>query len=195
MILYFSGTGNSKYVAEQIAKSKGQRVNYLDKMQIVAEKIREVFSLSEQIKRLASRVFNKSVFFIGRGLDYAVALEASLKLKEITYLHSEGYAGGELKHGTLALIDNNSLVVSLQTQQNLLYKMENAVKEVEARGASVIIVSKREGENCIKIPQIEEALMPLVQIVPLQLFAYFVSRCKGLDADKPRNLAKSVTVE
>lgn len=183
------------FLAEQIAKSKGQRVNYLDKMQIVAKKIREVFSLSEQIKRLASRVFNKSVFFIGRGLDYAVALEASLKLKEITYLHSEGYAGGELKHGTLALIDNNSLVVSLQTQQNLLYKMENAVKEVEARGASVIIVSEREGENCIKIPQIEEALMPLVQIVPLQLFAYFVSRCKGLDADKPRNLAKSVTVE
>jgi glucosamine--fructose-6-phosphate aminotransferase (isomerizing) len=134
---------------------------------------------------------------LGRILDYSVAVEASLKLKEISYIHSEGYAGGELKHGTLALIDENVLVVSLETQDKLLLKMENAVKEVEARGANIVIVTQYDSahKDVVKLPVADDIFMPLIEIVPLQLFAYYVSRCRGQDADKPRNLAKSVTVE
>jgi len=186
------------YLAEQVALSRGIKVDLISKMDSLAEKIESVFSLDEQLIDLAQRYHTvQSVFFLGRILDYSVAVEASLKLKEISYIHSEGYAGGELKHGTLALIDENVLVVSLETQDKLLLKMENAVKEVEARGANIVIVTQYDSahKDVVKLPVAEDIFMPLIEIVPLQLFAYYVSRCRGQDADKPRNLAKSVTVE
>ncbi len=186
------------YLAEQIALSRGLKVDLTSQMNEVADKIEQVFDLNDQLINLAQRYHNvHSVFFLGRILDYCVAVEASLKLKEISYIHSEGYAGGELKHGTLALIDEQVLVVSLETQDKLLLKMENAVKEVEARGAKIVIVSQFDSshKDVVKLPTMPDVYMPLIEIVPLQLFAYYVSRCRGQDADKPRNLAKSVTVE
>ncbi len=186
------------YLAEQVALSRGLKVDLTSKMALVADNIEKVFELDEQLISLAQRFHNvHSVFFLGRILDYSVAVEASLKLKEISYIHSEGYAGGELKHGTLALIDEQVLVVSLETQDKLILKMENAVKEVEARGAKIVIVTQYESshQDVVKLPIMEDIYMPLIEIVPLQLFAYYVSRCRGQDADKPRNLAKSVTVE
>lgn len=143
-----------------------------------------------------------SVFFIGRNLDYAVSLEGSLKLKEVSYVHSEGYAAGELKHGTIALIDKNALVVAIITQKETAEKTLNAIHEVLARDARVVIVTMFEkyrltGENVSTyiIPETDELLAPLLSVTPMQLFAYYMARARGCDPDKPRNLAKSVTVE
>lgn len=138
-------------------------------------------------------------FFIGRLCDSASAQEASLKLKEIAYVHSEGYPAGELKHGTLSLVDDNSLVVAIITQKSVLEKTLNAVHEVRARGAKVIVLSQFDdeikNENLFKLPKANEDIMPLFSILPLQLFAYNFSLSKGLNPDMPKNLAKSVTVE
>lgn len=157
----------------------------------------------ESIKQLASEFQNsRNVFFLGRGLDYALALEASLKLKEISYIHSEAYPAGELKHGTISLITQDFPVIALITQENLLEKMISNIKEVKARGAKVVAIAKPGLEHMddfsdrqFILPQIHEDLSPLVSIIPLQLFAYYSSVLRGLDVDKPRNLAKSVTVE
>ena len=189
------------YLAEQTAKlRRGEETNFMEKIKYVPDKIRtQILDKQDQIIDLARRYYDvKSVFYLGRNIDFAIALEASLKLKEITYIHSEGYAGGELKHGTLALIDEQVLVVVLETQKQLVSKMENAVKEVEARDAKILVVTTDEkygGNDAFLLPEIDDVLMPLIEIVPFQLFAYYVSRCRGQDADKPRNLAKSVTVE
>lgn len=188
------------YLAEKVAKLRGLECNFMDALKYVPAKIKKsVLDKQDHIIDLARKYHEvRSVFFLGRILDYAVAVEASLKLKEITYIHSEGYAGGELKHGTLALIDGQVLVVVLESQQELIPKMENALREVEARDANVVVVTKDEKySHCdaVILPDVDEALMPLIEIVPFQLFAYYVSRCRGQDADKPRNLAKSVTVE
>lgn len=157
----------------------------------------------DKIIQFAGR-FSKShsVFFLGRGLDYAVAVEGSLKLKEISYVHSEGYASGELKHGTLALIEKDTLVVILMTQRELAQKTLNALHEVKARGATVFVLTQfdelldSEGVDfSLKLPKGEDLFMPVLEIVPLQLFAYYMARSRGNDPDKPRNLAKSVTVE
>ena len=187
------------YLAEQIALARGYQSDLCKGLDEIPDKIRMVLKQKDQIIEYA-RQFHEvhSVFYLGRILDYAVAVEASLKLKEISYIHSEGYAGGELKHGTLALIDGQVLVISLETQTELLLKMENAVKEVEARGANIIVVRQgkpSEHKYNLVLPSAKDVYMPLIEIVPLQLFAYYVSRCRGQDADKPRNLAKSVTVE
>lgn len=188
------------YLTEKIAKLRGYEAYFMDKIKYVPDKIRRyVLDKQDKIIDLARRYYNvKSVFYLGRNIDYAIALEASLKLKEITYIHSEGYAGGELKHGTLALIDEQVLVVVLETQKQLISKMENAVKEVEARDAKILVVTKDKnyiGNDAYVLPDADDVIMPLIEIVPFQLFAYYVSRCRGQDADKPRNLAKSVTVE
>lgn len=188
------------YLAEKVAKLRGLECNFMDALKYVPAKIKKsVLDKQDNIIDLARKYHDvRSVFFLGRILDYAVAVEASLKLKEITYIHSEGYAGGELKHGTLALIDGQVLVVILESQKELVPKMENALREVKARDANVLVVTKDEKySHCdaVILPDVDEALMPLVEIVPFQLFAYYVSRCRGQDADKPRNLAKSVTVE
>jgi len=157
----------------------------------------------EQIQQLAAKYFNRtSMFFLGRGIDCAAAQEASLKLKEISYIHSEAYAGGELKHGTISLIEEGTLVIALCCDPALYEKTISNVKSVKARGADVILVTNGDytpdGEICdhvIKVPACPAFLSASLSIVPLQLFSYYVAAAKGCDIDKPRNLAKSVTVE
>lgn len=163
----------------------------------------EIISKSEFLKEQAGRLSNvQNVFFLGRNLDYAVALEGSLKLKEISYIHSEGYPAGELKHGTLALIEKNSLVVTLITQKKILEKTMNALHEVKAREADIIMITQfeelaasNEANSVVLLPKTNDLFMPILCVIPLQIFAYYMARARGNDPDKPRNLAKSVTVE
>ncbi len=167
------------------------------------DSIETILSNKEVIQKFASRHYNaNSIFFIGRGLDYALSMEGSLKLKEISYIHSEAYAGGELKHGTIALIEEGTLVVCSMTQDVLYDKMVSNIKEVKARGAVVMAVTQQKNKNiyevadtAVTIPDVNSVLAPLVAITPMQLFAYYMAVLKGCDVDKPRNLAKSVTVE
>lgn len=166
--------------------------------------IEQVLGNMENIQKFASMHYNaSSIFYIGRGLDYALSMEGSLKLKEISYIHSEAYAGGELKHGTIALIEDGTLVVSPITQEYLFEKMVSNIKEVKARGAQVMVITQERHlqelkdlvDMVITIPDVDHIIAPIVAITPLQLFAYYVAVLKGCDVDKPRNLAKSVTVE
>lgn len=153
------------------------------------------------VKSFANRVYKeKDMFFLGRGVDYTAALEASLKLKEISYIHSEAYAAGELKHGPIALIENDITVISILTNKALVEKSISNIQEVITRGAKTLVVTNQEIDDSrfdvvIHIPETNELLSPIVSIIPLQLFSYYISKEKGLDVDKPRNLAKSVTVE
>ena len=180
-----------------------QASNLLDSLLALPAITQELLDKQETIKQMASEfVNNKNVFFLGRGLDYAMALEASLKLKEISYIHSEAYPAGELKHGTISLIVEDFPVIALITQAGLVEKMVSNIKEVKARGAKVILIGRPGLEHTndfsdreFILPEVHEDLMPLVSIIPLQLFAYYSSVLRGLDVDKPRNLAKSVTVE
>lgn len=167
------------------------------------ERTQRSIDLNPQVGYLAERYSgNSSLFFIGRNIDYAVALEASLKLKEISYIHSEAYAAGELKHGTIALIDPGRLVVSLACYEELFDKTMSNIKEVKARGAKVLAVVNEgnrrvfaEADDVLFVPVTDPLFSAIPEILPLQLFAYHVARCNGCDIDKPRNLAKSVTVE
>lgn len=165
--------------------------------------IEELLKLDEEMAKLA-RQFSaaKNVFFIGRGLDYAISLEGSLKLKEISYIHSEAYAAGELKHGTISLIEPGTPVVAIATQEALFEKTLGNIKEVRARGARVIALVSGEhkevaefADEVIHIPQADATVTPSLDVIPLQLFAYYMALERGCDVDKPRNLAKSVTVE
>ena len=158
----------------------------------------------EAIPKYASQYFNhNSVFFIGRNLDYALGLEGSLKLKEISYIHSEAYASGELKHGTISLIEDGTLVIALGTYGPLFDKAMSNVVEVKARGADVLALTteSHRGEmaktvdHVLTIPDTAAMLLPSLGVVPLQLFSYYIALQRGCDIDKPRNLAKSVTVE
>jgi glucosamine--fructose-6-phosphate aminotransferase (isomerizing) len=176
----------------------------LQQLQKLPQQVESVLKERENIQKFASQHFNaRSVFFIGRNMDYALSMEGSLKLKEISYIHSEAYAGGELKHGTIALIEEGTLVICPLTQDYLFEKMIRNIREVKARGAVVLAITakKNEGEvrkaadEVITIPDMDPLLAPVVAVTPLQLFAYYVSVMKGNDVDKPRNLAKSVTVE
>ena len=173
-------------------------------LQLLPQKLQTVLEDTEQIKYLASRYFNhSSVFFIGRNLDFALGLEGSLKLKEISYIHSEAYAAGELKHGTISLIENGTLVVALCTYSPLFDKSVSNIVEVKARGADVLALTSEENreelkktvENTLAIPDTHVIFRPSLGVVPMQLFAYYVALHRGCDIDKPRNLAKSVTVE
>ena len=166
--------------------------------------VEQILSSRERIQYYASQYFNHdSVFFIGRNLDYALGMEGSLKLKEISYIHSEAYASGELKHGTISLIEPGTLVVALGTYSPLFDKAMSNVIEVKARGASVLALTTEQNreemekrvDGILTIPDTELSLLPLLGGVPLQLFAYYVALQRGCDIDKPRNLAKSVTVE
>ena len=171
---------------------------------ILPEQMQEVLARTEQVQYHASRYFNhSSVFFIGRNLDYALSLEGSLKLKEISYIHSEAYASGELKHGTISLIEPGTLVVALGTYEPLFDKAMSNVVEVQARGARVLALtteSHREAmlartDRVLTVPEVEPMLLPQLGVAPLQLLAYYIALERGCDIDKPRNLAKSVTVE
>ena len=164
-------------------------------------KVEETLKNVDLIKNFAKRVYNEhDIFFLGRGTDYSVALEASLKLKEISYIHSEAYAAGELKHGPIALIENDITVVGIITDPSLTQKTISNLKEVITRGAKTLVITNQNigdkiFDNIVTIPDTNSLISPVLSIIPLQLFAYYISKQKGLDVDKPRNLAKSVTVE
>lgn len=195
-------------IALQLADAMGtidaeKRASIIKSLNELSDNVAKILNNKEIIQYCASKYYNsKSVFFLGRELDYAVALEGSLKLKEISYIHSEAYAAGELKHGTIALIEPGTLVVALCTAETLFEKMLSNIKEVKARGAVVIAIAveghtdiEKEADHVIYVPRCDDAVLPSEVVVPLQLFSYYVSSLKGLDIDKPRNLAKSVTVE
>lgn len=167
------------------------------------EQMEEILKDRKQIQRFANRYLAaEHIFFIGRGVDYAISLEGSLKLKEISYIHSEAYAAGELKHGTISLIEQNTLVVAIATQEALYPKTVSNIVEVKTRGAFVLALTNEDnmeiGKVCdytLTVPKTNRFFTGSLAIIPLQLFAYYVSLGRGLDVDKPRNLAKSVTVE
>ena len=178
-----------------------QMRDYLKELVTIPQKAQLVVEKLPRVQQFASRVMDsKSVFFIGRGLDYALAMEAALKLKEISYIHSEAYASGELKHGTIALIEQGTLVVAIATQGNILDKTLSNIEEVRARGAKVLVLTTERKHIMPKaevwtIPDTSDIFSSILSIIPMQLFAYFMALLKGCDIDKPRNLAKSVTVE
>lgn len=200
--------GVSYVLAAYLAHEKGilddaELKKFTDEILTLSDKIEVSLGTDKQTDELASLVANKEhVFFIGRGIDYPICLEGSLKLKEISYIHCEGYGAGELKHGTISLIENGTVVFAVATDESLYGKMVSNIKEVHARGAYVIAVVKEgtEGieeiaDKVIYVPDVSRCLTPSVTVVPLQLIAYHATVKKGFDVDKPRNLAKSVTVE
>jgi glucosamine--fructose-6-phosphate aminotransferase (isomerizing) len=183
---------------------EGEYQKVLSEMLLLPGKMESVLCHRDNIQYLASQYFNhNSVFFIGRNVDYALGLEGSLKLKEISYIHSEAYASGELKHGTISLIEDGTLVVALGTYSKLFEKAMSNVVEVKSRGADVLALATesraeemgKTADAVMTIPDTHDLLLPSLGVVPLQLFAYYVALMRGCDIDKPRNLAKSVTVE
>ncbi|MDD6914701.1 MAG: glutamine--fructose-6-phosphate transaminase (isomerizing) [Eubacteriales bacterium] len=194
----------SLYIAQELNMIDDEKLKTkLDALEKLPENIQKILDNKEQIQYMASQYYNaKNVFFLGRTLDYAVALEGSLKLKEISYIHSEAYAAGELKHGPIALIEQGTVVVALCTVNKLFDKMLSNIKEVKARGAVLIAIAEEghtdiehEADHVIYLPKCDELALPSEAVIPLQLFSYYIASLKGLDIDKPRNLAKSVTVE
>ena len=193
------------YLAEKLGTvDAAEYETIVTQIQTLPELMRQFLDHAEEIPYFASRYFNHdSVFFIGRNLDYAMGLEGSLKLKEISYIHSEAYASGELKHGTISLIEEGTLVVALGTYAPLFDKAMSNVVEVKARGAEVLALTtepyrekmEKTADAVIAVPEVHPVLQPSLGVVPLQLFAYYVALQRGCDIDKPRNLAKSVTVE
>ena len=188
-------------VREEITQE--QYDGMIAELQTLPEKIQKIIDDKERLQWFASKQVNaKDIFFIGRGIDYAISMEGSLKLKEISYIHSEAYAAGELKHGTISLIEDGILVVSILTQEALYEKMISNMVEVKCRGAYLMGLTTAGNYNiedtvdfAVYIPKTDEHFTPSLAVVPLQLLGYYVSVSKGLDVDKPRNLAKSVTVE
>ncbi|MDR1136422.1 MAG: glutamine--fructose-6-phosphate transaminase (isomerizing) [Clostridiales Family XIII bacterium] len=189
--------------AENGTLEEGQFTRVMDELKRTPELIREVLSRENAIKKIAKRIYkNENVFFIGRGLDASIAFEGALKLKEISYIHAFAIAAGELKHGTIALLDMDTLVITLASQTALNDKIVSNIKEVKARGAEVISLAKDgavkiadESDDVIYIPECIDEVAPILAIVPLQLLAYHIAKLRGCDIDKPKNLAKSVTVE
>ena len=193
--MYFAEVLGS-YPKEEIEKLKLDILDFPSKIETVLDN-----DNIERITNFANKVYTqKDMFFLGRGTDYNVALEGSLKLKEISYIHSEAYAAGELKHGPIALIENGVTVVGIITNKDLVEKSISNLQEVITRGAKTLVISNQILPNTnfnyiIDIPETNELISPILSVIPLQLLAYYISKNKGLDVDKPRNLAKSVTVE
>ncbi len=191
--IYFAELLNS-YPKKELEELKSELLD-------LPSKIEAVLGSSDKIREFANKVYTqKDMFFLGRGNDYNVALEGSLKLKEISYIHSEAYAAGELKHGPIALIENGITVIGIITNKSLVEKTISNIQEVITRGAKTLIVSNQVLPNnnfsyVIDIPETNELISPILSVIPLQLLSYYISKDKGLDVDKPRNLAKSVTVE
>lgn len=193
------------YLSEVRGTQSAEEISHIiAAMQSLPEQVESMLENTDAIKAYAEHISNHSnLFFIGRGVDYAVAMEGSLKLKEISYIHSEAYAAGELKHGTLALIEDGIPVIALATQEALLEKTVSNIKEVKARGAEVMALTHEEHvssllksvDQAFAIPKTLPLLTPALSVVPLQLLSYYASLARGNDVDKPRNLAKSVTVE
>ena len=192
----------------QFAKVLGQitdeqYADYIAELNTIPEKIEKIIEDKERLQWFASKQINaKDIFFIGRGIDYAISLEGSLKLKEISYIHSEAYAAGELKHGTISLVEDGTLVIGVMTQKDLFEKTLSNMVEVKSRGAYLMGLTsygnysiEDTADFSVYVPKTEKYFTTSLAIVPLQLMGYYVSVSKGLDVDKPRNLAKSVTVE
>ena len=193
------------YFADLLGRIAPERYQALvDEISRLPEKMEAILQDCKSIQHFASQYFNHdSIFFIGRNLDYALGLEGSLKLKEISYIHSEAYASGELKHGTISLVEQGTLVVALSTYSPLFDKAMSNVVEVKARGAQVLALTtarhraemEKNADAILTIPETEDMFLPSLGVLPLQLFAYYMALQRGCDIDKPRNLAKSVTVE
>lgn len=192
------------YMADLLGTISNQEYqNYVADLEALPSLIEKTISDTKQIQAVAAKYHEcENIFFIGRNIDYALSLEGSLKLKEISYIHSEAYAAGELKHGSISLIEDGTLVVSLATYEALFDKMMSNIKEVKARGATVLSLTtedktiiESETDEVFYIPNINSMMAPSLAVLPLQLFAYYVADNRGCDIDKPRNLAKSVTVE
>ncbi|MFS0749449.1 glutamine--fructose-6-phosphate transaminase (isomerizing) [Oceanobacillus sp. 1P07AA] len=189
-------------LAVDTARVKGLALDFdpLQELAIVANAMEVLTDQKEELEQLARDYFGttRNAFFIGRSTDYHVAQEAALKLKEISYIQAEGFAGGELKHGTIALIEEGTPVIALTTQENVNYSIRGNVQEVVARGANAMVVSMKgleQDEDAFVIPHVHELLTPLASVIPMQLLAYYAALHRDCDVDKPRNLAKSVTVE
>ena len=190
------------YFAELLGSYSSEKLENLKASILdLPSKIESVLDNCEEIKTFANKVYTqKDMFFLGRGTDYNVALEGSLKLKEISYIHSEAYAAGELKHGPIALIENGVTVIGIITNKELVEKTISNMQEVITRGAKTLIITNQILPNnnfgyVINIPETNELISPILSVIPLQLLSYYISKNKGLNVDKPRNLAKSVTVE
>ena len=193
------------YFAQKLGTiGREEYTGILDELQRIPDKIQRILERKEEIQYAASLYFNHaSIFFIGRNIDYAVGMEGSLKLKEISYIHSEAYAAGELKHGTISLIEPGTLVVALASYGKLFEKLMSNVVEVKSRGADILGLTtesrkadmEKTADHVFAVPDTHPVLLPSLDVVPLQLFAYYVALMRGCDIDKPRNLAKSVTVE
>ena len=190
------------YFAEVLESSEQTVLNALKKDILeLPKKVEETLDNLDIIKDFANKVYKeKDMFFLGRGTDYTVALEGSLKLKEISYIHSEAYAAGELKHGPIALIEKDITVISILTNPALTEKCVSNIQEVITRGAKTLVITNQNLNNTnfdyvINIPKTNPLISPIISVIPLQVLAYYISKAKGLDVDKPRNLAKSVTVE
>lgn len=192
------------YIGEKLGRLSAEELDrYIAELQQIPELIEKMLAHKENIQFFASRYFNAGdMYFIGRNVDYAASLEASLKLKEISYIHSEAYAAGELKHGPISLIEDSTLVIALATDGRLFDKMMSNIREVKARGAVVLGLATEDRteiagqtDMVFYIPKISPFMLPSLSVIPMQLFAYYVASMKGCDIDKPRNLAKSVTVE
>ena len=191
----------SAFVQEKLEEGKVTRL--LAEMETLPDKISRVLDDKERIQWFASKYANAhDIFFIGRGIDYAISMEGSLKMKEISYIHSEAYAAGELKHGTISLVEDGTLVIGVMTQKDLFEKTLSNMVEVKSRGAYLMGLTsygnysiEDTADFSVYVPKTEKYFTTSLAIVPLQLMGYYVSVAKGLDVDKPRNLAKSVTVE
>ena len=189
------------YFAETLETSEVEVLNLKKEILELPKKIEETLKCEERIKEFGHRIYQeKDVFFLGRGIDETVAREAALKLKEISYIHAESYPAGELKHGPIALIENGITVISIITDPKLVKKTVSNIEEVITRGAKTLVVTNQDVDSklfdtVIRIPETDPFVSPILSVVPLQLLAYYISKEKGLDVDKPRNLAKSVTVE
>lgn len=195
----------SLYIGEKLSTlSDSMAFEMKEQILALSKKVKSILSDTDQIKDIAKNIYhNDDMFFIGRLSDYAVAMEGSLKLKEISYIHSEAYSAGELKHGPIALIENGVDVIGIATNDSILSKTLNNLEEVVTRGANVILITNQDSDigismkakSVIHIPRCDNLLSPILSVIPLQLLAYYIAKFKKLDVDKPRNLAKSVTVE
>jgi glutamine---fructose-6-phosphate transaminase (isomerizing) len=179
--------------------SKLEAIDLITELKRLPHKVSQILEKASHIKGIAKLFYkDNDAYFIGRGMDYYTALEGALKLKEISYIHAECYAAGELKHGTIALIEDNTLVVAICTVDELLPKMISNIKEVESRGAKTLVITNQDeeiGDYNIFIPKTDPYFLSILSVIPLQLFAYYTADLKKCDVDKPKNLAKSVTVE
>ena len=195
-------------IALNLAMTKGtiteeEYFKMIDILKEMPSKVEKVLECDKLVEEIAAEIKDKNdIFYLGRGLDYALAMEGSLKIKEISYMHAEAFAAGELKHGTIALIEEGTPVIAIATQEQLFEKMVSNMQEVKARGAKVIAIVEeynkeveKSADRVIYIPEVEDMFASITSVVPMQLLSYHVAKMRGCDIDKPRNLAKSVTVE